>query len=46
MFSSFMELGFFLVCVGGMFYLFTKGAELIKRTRASTEEKGLEKKKE
>jgi len=46
MFSSLIELGFFLVCLGGMFYLFTKGAEAIKRTRASAKEEELEKKKE
>jgi hypothetical protein len=44
MFSSLFELGIFLVCLGGMFYLFTKGAELINRTRASAREKELGKK--
>ena len=46
MFSSLIELGIFLVSLGGTFYLFTKGVELINRTRASAKEKELEKKKE
>jgi len=46
MFSSLIELGIFLLCLGGMFYLFTKGVELIKRTKAFAREQGLEKKKE
>jgi len=41
MFSSLIELGIFLVCLGGMFYLFTKGVELINRTRTSVKEKEL-----
>ena len=46
MFSSLIELGIFLVCLGGMIYLLSKANEIIKRTRAFAKEKGLEKKKE
>jgi hypothetical protein len=44
MFGSIIELGIFLVCLGGTFYLFIKGVDLINRTRASAREKELEKK--
>jgi hypothetical protein len=37
--------GIFLVCLGGMVYLFTKADEVSKRTKAFAQEKGLEKKK-
>jgi len=39
-------LGIFLVCLGGMVYLFHKADEVSKRTKAMVKEKGLEKKKE
>ena len=39
-------LGIFLLCLGGMIYLFTKADEISKRTKAMSKEKGLEKKKE
>ena len=38
--------GIFLVCLGGMIYLFSKADEISKRTKAFAREKGLEKKKE
>ncbi len=37
-------LGIFLLCLGGMIYLFTKADEISKRTKAMLKEKGLEKK--
>ena len=39
-------IGIFLVCLGGMVYLFTKADEKSKRTKAFAREQGLEKKKE
>jgi hypothetical protein len=39
-------LGFFLVCLSAMVYLFSKADEKSKHTRAFAKEKGLEKKKE
>ena len=45
MFNSLIELGFFLVCLGGMIYLLTKADEKSKRTKAFAKEQGLEKKK-
>ena len=39
-------LGIFLVCLGGMVYLFAKADEKSKQTKAFVREKGLEKKKE
>jgi hypothetical protein len=39
-------LAFFFVGLGGMVYLFSKGDEISKRTKAFAKEKGLEKKKE
>ncbi len=44
--DSIIELGIFLVCLGGMIYLLAKASEIIRRTRASAKEKELEKKKE
>ena len=38
--------GIFLVCLGGMVYLFSKADEIGKHTKAFAQEKGLEKKKE
>jgi hypothetical protein len=37
--------GAFLVCLGAMIYLLTKADEISKRTKAFSQEKGLEKKK-
>jgi hypothetical protein len=36
--------GIFLVCLGGMVYLWTKADDIKKRTKAFAQEKGLEKK--
>jgi len=38
--------GIFLVCLGGMLYLLTKADEISKRTKAMSEEKKLEKRKD
>jgi hypothetical protein len=38
-------IGIFLVCLGGMVYLWSKADEIKKRTEAFAKEKGLEKKK-
>jgi len=37
--------GVFLVCLGTMIWLLSKADEIIKRTKAFAEEKGLDKKK-
>ena len=44
--GSIIEVGIFLLCLGGMVYLLAKANEIVKRTKAFAEEKGLEKKKE
>jgi hypothetical protein len=43
---SLVSVGIFLLCLGGMIYLLSKAQEVIRRTKASAQEKGLEKKKE
>jgi len=42
---SLVSVGIFLLCLGGMIYLLSKAQEVIRRTKASAQEKGLEKKK-
>ena len=45
---SLVSVGIFLLCLGGMIYLLSKAQteEVVRRTKASAQEKGLEKKKE
>ena len=38
--------GIFLLCLGAMVYLWNKGEEIGRRTKAFAKEKGLDKKKE
>ncbi|HUW46994.1 MAG TPA: hypothetical protein VMW50_14560 [Dehalococcoidia bacterium] len=42
---SLVSVGIFLLCLGGMIYLLSKAQEVVRRTKASDQEKGLEKKK-
>ena len=38
-------IGIFLVCLGAMIYFLSRADEISKRTKAFTQEKGLDKKK-
>ena len=44
--GSIIELGIFLVCLGGMVCLLAKASEIIRRSKAFAKEKGLQSKRE
>ena len=44
--ESIIELGIFLVCLGGMVCLLAKASEIVRRSKAFVREQGLEKTKE